>query len=346
MWTHIKRWIKHRTQTNNGAVGATKNVLAIELGLDYCKLLVLQLQNNSHLITAYTNICFTDHDQQHYEPKQSPCSPTITNVIVEKLKTILHHIQPACKKHRLMVVVGIPYNHTLDRSLYLPADLTIQELTSFLQINAEPTLGQPLAQLQLNHRLLISNAVSDKRTPLRLIAANKQYITNCRNLINTANLQPKIADVNTFALARAVKFLSHDQINNAVLMCIKATSLLLCCLTTEDVINIQEEHVIELATLQSKLDLINKHLNHYLEQLSHKPQQIIVTGELANLAGLINSIAGNTDIHVTTLKPNNNIQTTLPPASNSTPDLEKLVNDAIICLGLALRGKDEDYQCY
>jgi len=233
------------------------------LGIDVSQnaIRILELNKKGNGITTWVNVPLL---KQH---------PQEVDNIVATLKLAL---APQQFKTR-MVNLALSYSAIIHKTITLPAPLNPREITEFLTLNLEKYIGIAKNQISFDYHVAARSA---EHTIIDLIAVRKERIAKCQAILAAVNLQPKVIDIDAFALARMLNIIYRPS-QPMVAINLDYGAILICVFTVDKMLYAHEEF-IEDTNLTAQL---NDYLWHYLQMavatLQQPPQQLILSGEYA-----------------------------------------------------------------
>lgn len=281
-----------------------KNLIGIDISSTHVKLLELNNYKKEFEIIAHANIEFGNDLQANNE----------NDVLIAALKKAVLESKTKTKN----VAVALTHSAIINKTINLNCKLNNQEIDQLIALNAEKYLGLCLDSVGIDYCIDNNN--------LQIVAVRKERINKIISLLTAANLTPKIVDIDSFALERAIR--ATNNLSNKIIAAINlnSKSILMCVLDSKKLLYANEVFFEESQLNNAELIIlqIKKLLLLFSSTQNIAVQQIILCGEknlnpvqLENLKSEINI----------------NVNYALPFAQ------AKLCNSSamMICYGLALR---------
>lgn len=289
----------------------TKSLLGLDIRSNSIRLVELSSFGNNYKLELCINIASGD---------------------ITELKKILEQVKSKTKN----VAVALSHSAIIFKEIEVEQGLSDKETEDFLQFNIEKYIGEPEANISFDYQAI--KKLADESTVLRLVAVRRERVEKYIKLLQVADLCPKIIDIDSYALERAVRRQIKNINGLMAIINIDYETILIVVINREkivyaheDFINAEEMCSIDqiIAQLKIKLSLVFASL--------HEPfERIILSGEKATIPELDKAI----DTHF-------NIQTTIidPFFGMQVPQelKQKIAPEMLISCGLALRVIDDNW---
>jgi type IV pilus assembly protein PilM len=177
---------------NKLLVKKTQHLIGLDIGTRYVKAILLEKtkQNTSVLAIA--------------------CEPIIGNAFAEREVKDYEALSQALKKVKLslkskvkQVVIAVSGLAVINKLAYLDSDLTDVELESQIELEADSLLPYPLEEIYLDFERLAPSTSYPGKVEVLLSAVHKDMLDSRLTLLNEVGFEPKISDVEIYALANA-----------------------------------------------------------------------------------------------------------------------------------------------
>lgn len=165
--------------------------LGIDIGQNSVKLLELNLVGEKIQIESFAIAPLPKHAMTEHSIKNIPA-------VAEAIALAHQHSQTTVKK----VTAALPNALTITKTLTLDACLNEQEVTEYMQLEAEHYLPFPLEEVAVDFTLLDRNSKEPTKTNVLLVAARHEQVEARVEAIRQAGLIPWIMDVESYAIER------------------------------------------------------------------------------------------------------------------------------------------------
>jgi type IV pilus assembly protein PilM len=226
-------------------------------------------------------------------------------------------------------VVGLPYSAVISRNIQLDARLDEDEIESYLLMNMKKLTGFGVKDICIDFNILGPVKNSPDKVNIGMIAAKREQIAAKKELMRTTNMKIQSVDVELFALQRAVLQQSLKCDDTVAVINLKKKSLLLSVLEHGEILYAKEEDVIE----GDIAEQISNELQLCFATNPCKVNQIIVSGENADCADLLENIFTRVGVSVCTANPFVNVEIS---EHIDALALRKVAHSMMISYGLAL----------
>ena len=225
------------------------------------------------------------------------------------------------------VAIALPHSAIIFKEIELEQRLTDKEIEDFLQLNIEKYIGEPANNISFDYKIVNMN----DSIILQLITARRECVEKHIKLLQEANLYPKIIDIDSYALERAVR----RQVNNisglVAIINIDHETILIVVLDHEKIVHTYEDF-ISAEEMQSVDQVVAK-----LRLKLHEPlEKIILSGEGVAIPGLDITINIQFNVETTIIDPFFGMQV-------SEKIDQKIAPAMLISSGLALRVSDDNW---
>jgi len=228
-----------------------------------------------------------------------------------------------------LAVVGLPCSAVISRNIQLDARLDEDEIESYLLMNMKKFTGFGVQDICMDFNILGPVSDSPDKVNIEMIAAKREQVAAKKQLMCTTNMKMRSIDVELFALQRAALQQSLKYDDAVAVINLKKRSLLLSVLEHGEILYAKEENVIE----GDFAEQICNELQLCFATNPCKVNQIIVSGENANCADLLEGISTRIGVSVCTADPLVNMEIS---EHIDAIALRKVAHSMMISCGLAL----------
>jgi type IV pilus assembly protein PilM len=253
------------------------------------------------------------------------------DVVIDELKKKLRQRQGAPPN----VVSALPHSAIIFKEVKIDRGLTDKEIENFLQFNMEKHTGKAANNISFDYQIIETPSAIKKRVMLRLIVAQREQIEKRTKLLRAANLCPKIIDIDSYALERAVRRQFKEFPGLIAIVNINREAVLIVVIDRkkivyvhEDFVNAEEKRGVAQIIVQFKIKM-----QLVFDSLPQPLEKIILAGESAMLSGLRGAI--NVQLNVPTIIIDPFLGMKLSPSVS-----HKIRPEMLISCGLALRAVD------
>jgi type IV pilus assembly protein PilM len=175
----------------------------------------LLAKKTQHLIgldigTRYVKAILLEKTKQHTNVLAIACEPINGNAFAEREVKDYEALSQALKKVKLslkskvkQVVIAVSGTAVINKLAYLDSDLTDVELESQIELEADSLLPYPLEEIYLDFERLAPSTSYPGKVEVLLSAVHKDLLDSRLTLLNEVGFEPKISDVEIYALANA-----------------------------------------------------------------------------------------------------------------------------------------------
>jgi Tfp pilus assembly PilM family ATPase len=250
--------------------------------------------------------------------------------LFETLKKSLEQLRP----HSQYVVTALPYTEIITKDIQVAAKITGKALHDFIYHNIENYFACSAEEISYDYEIFSVKKTMSEKVNLRVYAVRREKVEQIVNIMRAVGLQPKIIDVNIFALARVVNLLGYDGIKASINIDFNAIQF--GVMEQDKLIFAHEEGFADPEEIMQKIENC---LQFYLAVLPRPLEKIIVTGDYASDLALNDMLAAHINVPIFTAYPQSKISTTSECLKGSNI---QLAPSMMIPLGLALRCFEDD----
>lgn len=225
-----------------------QHLIGLDIGTRYVKAILLEQTKQSTTVLAIA------------------CEPINGNAFAEREVKDYEALSQALKKVKLslktkvkQVVIAVSGPAVINKLAYMDDDLTDVELESQIELEADSLIPYPLEEIYLDFERLSPSTSYSGKVEVLLSAVHKDMLDSRLTLLNEVGFEPKISDVEVYALANALMYFSHkalpandsdiissdeqSKVKDEVRCCINiGASQMQFCAVTDDKILYTKEH--------------------------------------------------------------------------------------------------------
>ena len=258
----------------------------------------------------------------------------ITLPLIEMNGTKLSTIIQQSKTTTKIAAIALSHSEIIFKEIKVISGLSPKKLNTFLQFNMEKYIGTTADSVSFDYHLVQQVTTKEKHILLQLAAARRERIVQYLQLLQAANLSPKIIDVNSCALERIVRHQLKNIIGLVAIINIEIDSILIVVINHEKTIYTHEDCIT--ATMQTTAQITEQlilKLQLVFAAVTQPLNEIILAGAKATAAGLDITVSEQLKIPTTVLNPYLNMRW----STNITKTSDAAMT---ISCGLALRVTD------
>ncbi|WP_394223044.1 type IV pilus assembly protein PilM [Alteromonas gracilis] len=337
-------------------------IVGLDIGTRQIKAVWLEQSKDGFVLQGYacepiSKIAFSERDIKDYEPVSIALKK-----IRKSLKTKL--------KHANVAVAG---TSVISKVVYMDPEQSDYDLENQIEIEADSLIPYPLEEVYLDFEEMGPSPTHTGKVNVLLTAAHKDLVDSRLLLAREANFEPKIVDMENYAIGNALDFFHTPRTENVPLCCVNvgASLLQICVVKNGNVIYTKEHafglnqlindisaiHMVERETAERQLldgtlsgnwvedtlpifaaslqQNINRALQMYMSTLhAERPTKILLSGGGATIEPLVDILKQDLGLEVNCFNPFNTM------AVNPKLDVERLNKIApqlAIAAGLASR---------
>jgi len=103
------------------------------------------------------------------------------------------------------VAIAISSSHAITKVLSMPADLKDSDLEEQINIEALHFIPYPIDEVNLDYEVMGKSANSDEENDVLLVACRRTIVDNYIDSVESAGLELKYVDIDTYALERVYR---------------------------------------------------------------------------------------------------------------------------------------------
>ena len=168
--------------------------------------------------TRYVKAILLEKNKQQVSVLAIACEPINGNAFAEREVKDYEALSQALKKIKLnlkskakQVVIAVSGPAVINKLAYMDSDLTDVELESQIELEADSLLPYPLEEIYLDFERLGPSPSYLGKVEVLVSAVHKDMLDSRLTLLNEVGFEPKISDVELYALANAVIHFSSQQ---------------------------------------------------------------------------------------------------------------------------------------
>lgn len=259
-------------------------------------------------------------------------NPTSDKMIITALKKIIEQNSLKTKD----AAVALSHTTVIIKEIEVEKGLTDKEIEDFLQFNIERYTGELTSNISFDYYTIDTPVKTSPHIILRLIMIRREYVEECVKLLQATSLCPKIADIDSYALERVVRHQFKNIVGLIAIINIDHGTILIVVIDYEKTVYVHKDLISD-GELDSPSQIVMQlklKVQPVFSTLHQPIEKIILSGEKATFAGLIEAIHIQFNIQVIILNPFLGMKL----SSAVSDQLEqKMARAMAISCGLALR---------
>lgn len=148
------------------------------------------------LIESSNTVCITELDKKGQIKTEAICSSTNIEIA---LSQALDKANPSISK----AAIAMPFSAVILKSIEFDNKISELEIEAYILANCQKIIGLPAAKINLDFN--INKHLPKNKTKVDIYATRAEWITAKTSLLTKASLQVVAADIDSFALLRAVQ---------------------------------------------------------------------------------------------------------------------------------------------
>lgn len=299
----------------------TKSLLGIDINADSIRLVELSRLGSNHQIETCINMPLT--------------ASMPDDLVVTALKETLAQTQIKTKN----TAIALSHSAIIFKEIEIVPGLSNKEIENFLHFNIEKYAGEPANNISFDYQLIETGAKTDEHITLRLITVRRERVEKCIKLLQEANLYPKIIDIDSYALERAVRQQFKTVTGLLAVINIDAGAILIVVIDCEKMVYAHEDFTSQ-AEMHSVTQIVTQlklKLPPVFAALHQPLEKIVLAGEKATLLGLKETINAQFNVPTVIIDPFFGMQLS---HSTSQELVQKIAPTMAISCGLAMRVMD------
>lgn len=306
-------------------------IVGLDIGTRCIKAVVLEGAEGDYTLTAFA------------------CEPIIKDAFREREISDFDAVSVALRKVRLALksklkptAIAVAGTSVISKIVHMEPDMTDYELEGQIEVEADSLIPYPLEEVYLDFEEVGMSETHAGKVNVLLTAAHKDVVDSRATLVREQSFEPKVVDVETYAIGNAIDyFYPHDEDTKQVCCINIGASLLQVCIWKNGDIIYTKEHTFGLDSLVQDLSLvhmmdrkdaeeqlinntlpsnwitdtlpifaanlqqqINRALQMYMSTVhADRPEKIVLTGAGAVIPSLVDTLQQDLGINVEVFNP-------------------------------------------
>ena len=131
----------------------------------------------------------------------------ITENTISNVDAVIDVFVPAVARESIKAkhaVVAVSSSHAVSSNITLPKHLSDDEMETLVELEASQFVPYPLEDVNLDFQVLGTSGLNPDDNEVLAVACRREIIEDCVAVIEAAELEVQIVDIDTYALERAV----------------------------------------------------------------------------------------------------------------------------------------------
>jgi len=210
----------------------TPSILGLDIGTRFVKAVLLECQPQGYKLLDYA--CEAIHGDAFAEREIKD---------FDAVSNALRKIRMSLQQKTKPVAIAVSGSSVISKVVYMNPGQTDHELETQIEIEADSLIPYPLEEVYIDFEPLGPSLAYTDKVDVLLSAAHKDMVDSRVTLLREVEFEPKVVDVEGYALANGVNSFADD--NKQDLTCcinIGAGQLLLCVTQNEQVVYAKEHN--------------------------------------------------------------------------------------------------------
>ncbi|MFN7096322.1 MAG: pilus assembly protein PilM [Gammaproteobacteria bacterium] len=185
-------------------IGKKSNkVLGVDISSTAVKILELSMHDHHYKVESYAVASIPSHAVVENDIKD-------VAAVAEAIELAYIRSNSSLKS----VAAAVPSSAIITKTLQLDASLSDLEMGEQIQLEAGRYIPYPLEEVALDYTVLGVNEKENAKVDVLVVAARNEHVESRADAIRQAGLNPKIIDVESYAIERVCNLLANQFTNN------------------------------------------------------------------------------------------------------------------------------------
>lgn len=223
------------------------SIVGLDIGTRQIKAVWLEQSKDGYILQGYacepiTKIAFSERDIKDYE----------------SVSIALKKVQKSLKTKLKFANIAVAGTSVISKIVYMDPEQNDYDLESQIEIEADSLIPYPLEEVYLDFEEIEPSKTHSGKVNVLLTAAHKDIVDSRLLLAREANFEPKIVDMENYAIGNALSFFHSNEANKKPVCCINVgASLLQICVVENDKVIYTKEHTFGLNQLINDVSAIH-----------------------------------------------------------------------------------------
>jgi type IV pilus assembly protein PilM len=342
-----------------------KSIIGLDIGTRYIKAICLDKTEDSVKVTGFACESITGNAFNEREIKD-----------FDAVSRALKKVKLSLKNKQKTVAIAVAGPSVISKTVYMDPNQTDFELESQIEIEADSLIPYPIDEVYLDFEEIRESAAHVGKVEVLLTAAHKELVDNRITLVREVPFEPKVVDIETYALANAVRYFSDAEEGETQCCMSVGSSMLQLCFVKDGLVTYSKDypfgmnkfvqdlsviHSLDIQEIEEQLALgtapeawfndtlplfisaLQQQIQRALQMYSSsthelQPSKILLAGGAAVLPSIAEELSKDLGIEIQSFNPL--LRASISDKLNAE-ELIKLSPQLAIAIGLASRGFNE-----
>lgn len=176
-----------------------RSILGIDISSTSVKILEVSLNGDEYCIENYGSTLL---------PEQAMEGNVIKDIdaVSSSIKKLISAGHFSCKQ----VACAVPDSSAISKIIQLSSGLSEQEIEELVVSEADKYIPYPIDEINIDFNVIGPSPKNSAMVDVLIVASRAENVSNRIEVITRAGLEPKIVDVESYAVERAVQLLKDD----------------------------------------------------------------------------------------------------------------------------------------
>lgn len=223
------------------------SIVGLDIGTRQIKAVWLEQSKDGYILQGYacepiTKIAFSERDIKDYE----------------SVSIALKKVQKSLKTKLKLANIAVAGTSVISKIVYMDPEQNDYDLESQIEIEADSLIPYPLEEVYLDFEEIEPSKTHSGKVNVLLTAAHKDVVDSRLLLAREANFEPKIVDMENYAIGNALSFFYSNEADDKPICCINVgASLLQICVVKNGNVIYTKEHTFGLNQLINDVSAIH-----------------------------------------------------------------------------------------
>jgi type IV pilus assembly protein PilM len=294
-----------------------KGLLGIDITANAIRLVKLSCFGSNYQVEVCVNITLDLHPSD--------------DLIIATLKKALKQAQCSAKN----AAVALAHSAIIFKEIKIASGLSDKEIEAFLQFNIEKYIGESANSISFDYQIIKTPIKTADYVILRLITVRRERVEKCIKLLCAADLCPKIVDIDSYALERAIRRQFREIAGLIAIINIDVGAILIVVIDAKQIVYAHEDfmHAEDMQSVAQIIMQLKLKLQLAVAALHQPLEKIVLSGEKALLPKLRDAVNDQFNVQTIIADPFFGMKLSSAVSQNIMPVMS-------IGCGLALRVAD------
>lgn len=176
-----------------------RSILGIDISSTSVKILEISLNNDEYCVENYASAVLPENAMEG-------------NVIkdVDAVAACIKNLVISAHFSSKQVACAVPDSSAISKTIQLNSGLNEQEIEELVVSEADKYIPYPIDEINIDFNVIGPSAKNSAMVDVLIVASRAENVSNRIEVITRASLEPKIVDVESYAVERAAQLLTSD----------------------------------------------------------------------------------------------------------------------------------------